>query len=314
LEQATKIRRVTTVAGTLVAIPCFNEELAIGTCVLLARQHADTVLVIDDGSSDRTSDVARAAGATVIRHAVNSGKGAAVRTAFDYAFEHGFEAMVMMDGDGQHNPAEIPSLFAPVLATDATRKDMALGFRFGDKTEMPGWRRVGKRVLDYATAAGGAGVVTDSQCGYRAYSRRAIEAFSERLKNEGFGTESEQLVIAREAKLTFQNVPISCAYDDIDGSTKGPIQHGIEVLSNIVHMFTMRRPLLSIGLPSLLVFVAAVAIAYKAFEFYATTRIFPTASALTAATLGILATFGLFSSLILNFMARLERTIEKRAR
>jgi glycosyltransferase involved in cell wall biosynthesis len=86
---------------TLVAIPCFNEELAIGSLVLQAKPHATDVLVVDDGSADRTAEVARLAGAAVIVHEKNSGKGKAVQNAFRYAKEKGYDALVLMDGDGQ---------------------------------------------------------------------------------------------------------------------------------------------------------------------------------------------------------------------
>lgn len=312
-ESLLKPGAVSSLSGTLVAIPCHNEELAIGSTVLLARKHSDTVLVVDDGSRDRTASVARAAGAEVVVHSQNAGKGAAVRSAFRYARDHGYHAMVLMDGDGQHNPAEITALLAPILDGEG-EVDIALGFRFGAHTQMPAWRRVGKRVLDYATSASGGGEVTDSQCGFRAYGRRAIEVLSEDLKSDGFGVESEQLVVAKDKGLRWQNVPITCAYDDIDGSTKGPIAHAIEVLSDLVAIVTMRRPLLTIGIPSLALILWSVALAIRTIQFYNETHIFPIPSALASASLGLLGAFGVFSSLILNFVARLERAIAKNGR
>lgn len=301
----------TSVAGVVVAIPCFNEELAIASLVLRASRYADRVLVVDDGSSDETALLARQAGAEVIVHEQNGGKGKAVRTAFRYARDGGFEVLVLMDGDGQHDPAEIPMLVERVNPLTPQHVDVALGFRFGASTQMPAWRRVGKRVLDYATAAGGAGVVTDSQCGYRAFGRQAIVAMADRITNDGFGVESEQLVIAREAGLSMSNVPISCKYEDLDGSTKGPIAHGYEVLSNIVDVMTMRRPLLTIGVPSIIILVVATALAIRTMQFYNTTRVFPIASALAATALALLGALGVMTSLILNLAARIERAIER---
>jgi len=299
------------VSGVLVAIPCFNEELAIGSVILRSRRHCDQVLVVDDGSSDRTSDVAREAGAAVIRHERNAGKGQAVRAAFQYARDQGYQAMVLIDGDGQHDPGEIPALLAPIIG-ESPHADIALGFRFGAATQMPAWRRVGKRVLDYATAAGGAGVVTDSQCGYRAFNRRAIEAMADTLQGDGFGIESEQLVRAREAKLRLQNVPITCAYDEIDGSTKGPVAHAVDVLSNIVSLVTARRPLLTIGLPSLALLLLSAVLAVRTLQFYNQTHVLSIPGALAAATLALLGTFGALSALILNLVVRLEKALERR--
>lgn len=297
---------VATRPNVVVGIPCFNEEHAIGSVALLARRHADEVVVFDDGSLDRTVQVASAAGAKIVRAPKNMGKGHAVRSAFRYAREQGFDVLVLMDGDGQHDPDEIPDLVAP-LAEGAA--DIALGFREGERTQMPAWRRAGKRVLDYATKAGGAKHVTDSQCGYRAFGRRAIEVMADRLTGDGFGIESEQLVHANDAGLSTQNVPISCKYEGLDTSTKGPVAHAIEVLSNIVELVTRRRPLLSIGVPSLLLLLGAVALGIYTLQSYNRLHVFSVGYALVTATLALLGTLGVFSAIMLNVLVLLEKRL-----
>lgn len=232
---------------TVAAIPAFNEAVTIGSVVVQALEHVDLVLVVDDGSSDGTAHIAELAGARVLRHPVNQGKGAAVRTAFEWARAMGVEAMVLLDGDMQHDPREIPKVLAPVLAG---RAHLSLGFRFGEHTEMPGWRRVGKRVLDYATAAGAEGEVTDSQCGYRAFSRLAIEKLS--FSQGGFGVESEVLIDAKAKGLAFAEVPITCRYDGLDGSTQGPVAHAVGVLVSLFRIVTERQPMVWLGVPALL--------------------------------------------------------------
>src|ERR1043166_2585743 len=88
-------------------IPCYNEDARVSEVVRRTRPHVDAVVVIDDGSPDSTSEVAKKAGAIVLRHEVNQGKGAAIRTGMQYAVEKGFDLMVFLDGDGQHNPDQI---------------------------------------------------------------------------------------------------------------------------------------------------------------------------------------------------------------
>ena len=186
---------------TIAAIPCYNEGLAIGSVALKAKRYVDEVLVVDDGSIDDTVEVAEAAGATVVAHEVNNGKGRAVKNALRYAVEHNFDALVLLDGDGQHDPNEIPQLLVPLIKDTA---DIVIGFRSFD--QMPAYRRVGRAVLDHATG----GPVRDSQCGFRALNLRAIELLAGTLVKDDFAVESEMTRIANEHKLRFADVQINC--------------------------------------------------------------------------------------------------------
>jgi glycosyltransferase involved in cell wall biosynthesis len=148
-----------------VILPAYNEEVSIGSMVLRTRQYADRVLVIDDGSTDRTAEVAELAGAEVIRHPINRGKGAALRSGFHAAREA--DVIVTMDSDGQHHPSEISKLIAPILEGEA---DVVNGSRYmnGNGKNTPRYRRLGQKVLDRATNFSSGLDVTDSQSGFRA--------------------------------------------------------------------------------------------------------------------------------------------------
>jgi glycosyltransferase involved in cell wall biosynthesis len=208
---------------TLAAIPCYNEGLAIGSVVLKASRYVDEVLVVDDGSTDDTAEIAKEAGAVVVAHEGNKGKGRAVKNALRYAVNHKFDALVLLDGDGQHDPREIPKLLEP-LTNDAA--DLVIGFRtFG---QMPAYRRVGRKVLDHATG----GPVRDSQCGFRALNREAIELLAGTLVKDNFAVESEMTRVANEHKLRFADVQINCKYGDFKTSTKNPVAHGVGVLGD----------------------------------------------------------------------------------
>ncbi|NLN09381.1 MAG: glycosyltransferase family 2 protein [Methanoculleus thermophilus] len=285
---------------TLVAIPCFNEEIAIGSVVLTARLYADEVLVIDDGCTDSTAKVAREAGATVISHGRRMGKGRGIKNALRYAIEHGYDCLVFMDGDGQHNPREIPLLTEPILADTA---DIVIGFRtFG---QMPLYRRLGRAVLDLATSNGSS--ITDSQCGFRALNRKTMESMLDTLRKDDFSTESEMLRIAQEKHLRVGETPINCKYgDDLHTSTKNPLSHGIEVLGSIFWLTIERKPLLCIGLPGLVAIFAGVFVLLQFFWDFSATGLVPVELGMLASLFLIPGTIALILGLALALIARMQ--------
>ncbi|MEE9340067.1 MAG: glycosyltransferase family 2 protein [Thermoplasmata archaeon] len=239
------------VPRVMVAIPAYNEETAIGSVVLKALKHADEVVVVDDGSSDRTAEIARLAGAHVIRHARNVGKGMAIRSAFLHARDRMPDVLVLLDGDNQHDPDEIPTLVKPVLDSDC---DVSLGVRWGKTAGMPLYRRAGKRTLDYATSVCVKnGMVTDSQCGFRAFSRKAYAELEPEVP--GIGTESQMLAEAQQNGLVISETNVNCRYD-VDGSTLKPGRHGMSVLGTIVSLVSERRPLFFFGVPGIILIIA----------------------------------------------------------
>lgn len=208
-------------------IPAYNEEKALADVIGKTLEHVDEVIVVDDGSSDKTSEVAIEAGARVIKHSVNLGKGEALKSGFKAIDDDSI--IITIDGDGQHNPSEIPDLVRPIIEDGA---DLVNGSRYmnGPEENTPAYRRVGQKVLDIATNISAGTKVTDSQSGFRAFSPKSKNVF--RFKDTGFGIESEMLVDAAEEGLKIVEIPITVRYD-LDGSTKDPITHGVGVLFNI---------------------------------------------------------------------------------
>ncbi len=283
---------------TLAIIPAYQEEVAIGSVVLRAKNHVDQVLVVDDGSTDRTAEIARLAGAHVIRHETNRGKGVALRTALDFARANGARAAVLLDADGQHNPDEIPQVLGPVLQGES---DLVVGLRYRRTTKMPLYRRVGKRVLDYATAVPAGGLVTDSQCGFRALSRTAIDTLT--LREAGFAVESEMLVEATEKHLRVSEVPIAVRYD-VGGSTKGPVLHGLGVVDKVLKIVAVRHPLFFFGVPGLILFTAGIVLGLFTLEIYNRTRVFAIGYALLVAIFLIIGGLAMFAGVMLNVMPK----------
>lgn len=251
----------------VVAVPAYNEEVAIGSIVLRAMKYADTVVVVDDGSKDGTAEVAELAGAYVIRHSRNLGKGMAIRSAWLYARERSPDALVLMDGDHQHQPRDIPSMVSPVLEGEA---DVVLGVRSVKTSQMPLHRRVGKRVLDFATAAATeSGRLTDSQCGFRVFSREALTQLEP--EESKMSIESQMLVEAQERGLRITEVGIDTRYD-VDGSTYPPVQHGFGVLGRVISLISEKRPLLFFGLFGLGLLAVAVLMAFLVIQGFISTR------------------------------------------
>lgn len=284
---------------TLAAIPCFNEEVAIGSVVLMARQHADEVLVVDDGCTDSTVEVARDAGAIVISHGARMGKGRGIKSALRYAVDHNYDCLVFMDGDGQHNAGEIPLLTEPILTDTA---DLVIGFRTFD--QMPFYRRFGRAVLDLASSNGSS--ITDSQCGFRALNRKTMESMLDTLRKDDFSTESEMLRIAQEKHLRVGETPINCKYGDLDTSTKNPVSHGIEVLGSIFWLVVERRPLLHIGLPGLAAMFAGIFLLLQFFRGFNETGFAQIEQGMLASLFLIPGTVALVLGLALALMARVR--------
>lgn len=155
-------------------MPAYNEERSIARMVLGCQKYVDRVIVVDDGISDATAELAISAGAHVVRHEWNAGYGTALRTCFETAREIGADRMVIIDSDGQHDPDEIPQLLQPL----DRGVDMVIGSRFcnGNAQDIPAYRKVGMRILDITTNFLGGLSVTDSQSGFRAYGKRAKDA------------------------------------------------------------------------------------------------------------------------------------------
>ena len=280
-------------AKVIAAIPCFNEERFIGSVVLKTKGYVGEVIVIDDGSTDRTAMVAEQAGAIVVKHDCNQGKGAAVSTAFEQAREMGCSALVLLDGDGQHEPADIPSLLQPVLEGKA---DMVVGSRFLQiKSHIPRVRALGQRILTFFTNLGSRVRLTDSQSGFRAFSPKAMEALS--FAEKGLSVESEMQFLAKEANLRVAEVPVSVGY--YDRARRSPVAHGMWVFNSIMGLISRRLPLFFFGVPGTIMLAFGLWQGAKVVQGYNSTGDFWIGPALLAVLLCTVGTLSLFTGLIL---------------
>lgn len=279
-----------------VLLPAYNEEVSIASMVLLSLQYADEVIVIDDGSSDRTSEVSRLAGATVLSHTTNKGKGAALKTGFKYAQD--YDIIVTIDADGQHNPSEIPDVIKPIMED---RADIVNGSRYiaGKDTTTPTYRRVGQTVLDNATYLASGVKLTDTQSGFRAFSSKSIEYFN--FDPNGFGIESDMLIEASVNKLRIVEVEITVRYD-VNTTTDNPIVQGFSVLMRILELMRFNRPLYFYGISGSIVLFLGILIILTVKASLFTNNIYISAIGYFIVVMGLFFLFfGLFSDTVNRF-------------
>jgi glycosyltransferase involved in cell wall biosynthesis len=189
-------------------VPAYNEERNIGRVVdeLRAFDAELDVVVVSDGSVDRTAEVAAEHGAHVVQLPFNLGIGGAVQTGFQYAHENGYELVVRCDGDGQHDPSELPKVLAPVLAGEA---DIAVGSRFtgGDGYRSSATRRIGIRLLALIVSAIARQRVTDTTSGFQALNRKALDLFAADYPHDY--PEVEGMVMTIKHRLRLTEVPVT---------------------------------------------------------------------------------------------------------
>lgn len=187
-------------------IPAYLEERHIRKVVSETLLQLDCVYVVDDGSSDRTADEARAAGADVTRHEVNRGKGAAIKTGLRKLLQSDVEYVLLLDGDGQHLPSEIPHFFGD------NRAHLVVGNRMSEAHEMPIVRRLTNRFMSWQISRVCGQPIPDSQCGFRMVHRSLIpELF---VNSDAYDYETEMLFIAAKKGFSIDAVPVSAVYGD----------------------------------------------------------------------------------------------------
>jgi glycosyltransferase involved in cell wall biosynthesis len=296
------LRRVSTancrydlVAPRIVAaMPALNEEKTIAKVIVHAKPHAQTVLVIDDGSSDDTGLIAEGLGAVVIKHSMNLGKGAALRDCFQWAKANGADVLITLDADGQHDPSNIPKLANELLTNHA---DLVIGSREFKPDGMSLHRWFGKRALDRATRVKVDGRLVDAQSGFRAYSRRAIENLV--AAEYGMGVDSEIIMRARDAKMRIIEVPVGAAYANLKTSSHNPLFHALDVLFSIVKFVSIRHPLTFYGGFGLVSLVISLFFGFLTLDYYQHWGRVLTNSALISIAAGVLGFLSIFTGMIL---------------
>ena len=268
-------------------IPAYEEEKNIAKVIVSVKKYVDKVIVCDDGSRDMTAEIAAGLGAEVVRHRRNTGYGAALASLFKKAREANADVMVTIDGDGQHNPADVPVLTKMITDGEA---DIVIGSRFSGESSkgVPRYRQIGIKVITRLSKAGSGGdaaSLTDAQSGLRAYNRRALELV--RPSEMGMGASTEILSHAWKANLKIKEVPVSISYH-ADSSTHNPLVHGLDVMLSTVKHLSIQHPLVFYGLPGACLSLIALIFSWWDLTIFVESRRLVTNIALVALATGVI--------------------------
>ena len=247
-----------------VGIPAYNEEKNIAKIIVKLKKTVDQIIVCDDGSTDSTSEIAESLGATVIKHAKNSGYGMAIRSIFLKSREINADILVTLDADGQHKIEDINKIIKPVVDGEA---DISIGSRFlKEDNNTPGYRKLGVKIITKVTNSSLSEKITDAQSGFRAYSNKVLQSLTP--ADSGMGISTEILIKSSNLGLKIVEVPTEIQYEG-DTSTQNPVSHGTEVLMSTLKYISIERPLRFYGIPSAIFFVIGLTFTFLSIQYYA---------------------------------------------
>lgn len=229
-----------------VGIPAYNEEKTIAKVITKLQQIVDKIIVCDDGSTDMTSEIAEKLGVIVIRHQKNKGYGAAISSIFDKARELNSDILITLDADGQHRVEDVKTVLEPILNDTA---DIVIGSRFlNEGQEMPTYRKAGIKILTKLANTSMENKISDSQSGFRAYNKKALNEII--LSDHGMGISNEILIKANKKSLRITEVPIIVLYEG-NTPTHNPVRHGVSVVLTTMRIISIEHPLKFYGIPGL---------------------------------------------------------------
>ena len=247
----------------IIGIPAYNEEKNIASLLIKLKKISENIIVCNDGSNDLTGKIAKELGATVIEHERNLGYGSAIKSIFLKAREINADVLVTFDADGQHRIEDINAILEPIKNNAA---DIVIGSRFlNNNQEIPKYREIGIKAITKLTNVTGGTKITDSQSGFRAYSKKILEEIEP--KESGMGISTEILIKTQKAGFIITEVPITILYEG-DTSTHNPISHGSSVILSTLKYVAIERPLIFYGIPGIIFLLIGLAFGVWTIQIY----------------------------------------------
>ena len=249
----------------IIGIPAYNEEKNIASLLIKLKKISQDIIVCNDGSNDLTGKIAKELGATVIEHEKNLGYGSAIKSIFLKAHEVNADVLVTFDADGQHRIEDIENVTTPIINQEA---ELVIGSRFLDDSEkeVPQYRKVGIKLITKITNASIKEKLTDSQSGFRAYSKKIVNELNP--SELGMGISTEILIKASSKNFKISEVPIKILYSG-DTSTHNPVSHGSSVILSTIKFTSIEHPLKFYGIPSVIFFAIGLTFTYFSAQYYA---------------------------------------------
>ena len=249
---------------TVIGIPAYNEEKNIASIIMKLKKITVHVIVCNDGSTDMTEEISKELNVIVINHSKNMGYGSAIRSIFLKAKELQADILVTFDADGQHRVVDIQSVTQPIIDDKA---DVVIGSRFlKNKSDMPEYRKFGIKIITKITNSSLKEKLTDSQSGFRAYSKNVLKNITP--SESGMGVSTEILIKASNAGHKIAEVPITIMYGS-DTSTHNPVSHGTSVLFSTIKFTSIEHPLKFYGIPAIIFLGIGFVFMLWTFQIYA---------------------------------------------
>ena len=286
-----------------IGIPAFNEEKNIAKIIVKLKKIYDEIIVCNDGSADLTGEIAENLGAIVINHKQNLGYGAGINSIIKKSKEIDTDILVTFDADGQHKVEDVKKVIEPIKNGDA---DLVIGSRFLSKAKekIPEYRKIGINIITKVTNAGLKKKITDSQSGFRAYSKDLISKLD--ISDMGMGISTEILIKTNSLGFRITEIPITILYEG-KTSTQNPISHGTSVLFSTIKYTSIEHPLKFYGIPSLIFFVIGLSFTFLSIDYYMEVgRINPNITIVAAGTTAI-AVILLVASVLLYSLANIVK-------